>query len=252
MAIYTLLRRWRTGTLALIEAESRGQAIEQVAKARISLAYADLRGLDARSRDLREADLRGADLEAASLSGAILQRADLRAASIGSADLRGATLRYADLRRSNVRRADFRWADLRGADFAGADVRDVCATGSRLDGARLDWRWSSFILELLRRDVGNPADANPLIAELAFTSDERPYAWLKPVIARPGLIDWVVSVIGRAVQPGDGAPEVLRRLTMDSLGLDRHRTDAAADETSVGFYWTRAVHSRKTPRRGHS
>ncbi len=252
MAIYTFFRRWETGILALVEAESSGLAIERIAKARVSLAHADLKGLEAPWRHLQGVDLRGADLEAASLPGAILLRADLRTASLISADLRGSTLRQADLRRADVRHADLRQADLRGADFAGANLHNACATGARLDGARLDWRWTAFVLELLRRDAGDRDDANRLVADLAFASDERPYTWLETVIRRPALIGWVASVIGRAVRPGDGASKVLHHLSMDPAEFELPPAGAATDEHSIGFYWTRAVHPRKTTRRSPS
>ncbi len=248
MGVYLLHRRWRTGELAAVEAESPAHAVERIAAAGLSLAYADLKGLDAPRRRLPDADLRGADLEAANLSRAALDRADLRTALLTAADLRGASLRRADLRRANARDADFRGSDLRGADFAGADLRGARATGARLEGARLDWRWSAFVLELLRRDAGNREGAHRLVTELAFAPDERPYAWLETVTRRSALIGWVASVIGRAVQPGDGVPEVLRRLSADSLQAAGSQADDAPDEPASGFYWTRAVHSRKTPR----
>lgn len=252
MAIYTLLRRWETGILALVEAESSGMAIERIAKARVSLAYADLKGLDAPCTNLQGVDLRGADLEAASLPSAILRRADLRTASLVSADLRGTTLRQADLRRADVRHADLRQADLRDADLTGANLHNACVTGARLDGARIDWRWTACVLELLRRDAGDRDDANRLVADLAFASDERPYAWLETVIRRPALIGWVASVIGRAVQPGDDAPEVLHHLSMGPSEFEPLPTGEVSNEHSIGFYWTRAVHPRMTSRRSPS
>jgi hypothetical protein len=249
MAIYTLFRRWRTGVLAQVEAESPAQAVELIAEARGSLAYADLQELDAPCGFLPGADLRGADLEAADLRGSFLCRADLRSSSLVAADLRYSTLRWADVRRANLRRADLRQADLRGADFTGADLRDACATGAQLDGARLDWRGSAFALELLRRDARHQPGAQRLVAEIAFTGDERPYAWLAVVARRPDLIGWVVSVIGPAVRPGDGASDVLRRLSANSVEEDDTLLDAAAEAMSAGYYWTRAVHARGASRR---
>lgn len=248
MAIYTLFRRWQTGLITQVEAECPARAVELIAEARGSLAYADLKGLYAPRGFLPGADLRGADLEASDLRGSYLHRTDLRSASLMAADLRYSTLRSADLRRANVRGADLRWADLRGADFTGADLRDACATGARLDGARLDWRGSAFALELLRRSARHQPGAERLVAEISFTPDERPYAWLTVVARRPDLIGWVISVISPAVLPGDGASDVLRRLAANSDESEGPFLDAAAEATSGGYYWTRAVHARGASR----
>ncbi len=249
MTLHTLFRRWRTGALAMIEAGSPGQAIERAAEARLSLAYADLKRLEAPRRLLAGIDLRGADLEAANLSGAILDRADLRTADLVAADLSGAVLERADLRRADLRTADLRMTDLRGSDFVGADLRNAIATGARLDGARLDWRWSVFVVELLRRDGECNGDAFHLVAEIAFNSDERPYAWLTPVIRRPDLVGWVASIIGRAARPGDGAPEALLRLASAPSRSNVPSSAATTDDPATGFYWTRSRHVWGSPRR---
>lgn len=248
MAIYTLFRRWRTGTLALIEAACPGQAIERVAEARISLAYADLKRLEAPGRFLSGVDFRGADLSTANLSGSILSRADFRTASLAAADLSGARLEQADLRRADLRKADLRQADLRDVDFLGADLTDACLTGARLDGARFDWRWSAFVVELLRRDAGCRGDALRLVVEIAFRADDRPYAWLELVARKPALVDWVVSVVGRAVRRGDNAPEALRRLTSDCSDIHHTPTITVCTPASGSFYWTRSMHARNVHR----
>lgn len=249
MGIYLLHRRWRTGALAVVEADGPAHAVERASAAGISLAYSDLKGIDAPRRLLTGVDLRGADLEAANLSLADLERADLRTALLTAADLRGASLRRADLRHVDARDADFRGSDLRGADFKGADLRGARVTGARLEGARLDWRRTAFVLELLRRDAGNREGAHRLVAELAFASDERPFGWLETVTRAPALVGWVASVISRAVRPGDGVPDVLRLLAADSLPTAGRQAGDPPEEPSPGFYWTRAVHPRKTPRR---
>jgi len=244
MAIHTLLRRWRTGPLALVEAESEGRAVELAARAGLSLAYADLNGCEAPRCFLPGADLRGADLDGARLSGAYLRRADLRTATLVDADLAGASLRQADLRGASLRDADLRRADLRGARFPGADLKGVRLAGARLDGAVIDWRWAGFAVELLRRDPGCRGDASPLVVELAFERDERPYAWLRPVFrSSPAVLDWACSVLGRAILPGDDAPEVLRRLAADAV-VGQPDGATPAPPPPGRLYWTRAVGPR--------
>lgn len=249
MAVHTLFRRWRTGILGVVSAESPARAIEAISDARGSLAYADLRGIDAPRCFLPAADLRGADIDAAVLSGSFLERADLRSASLVATDLRRSTLRRADFRRADLRGVDLRGADLRGADFEGTDLRDALVAGARLDDARLDWQSSAFALELLRRDNGPPPGASRLLAEIAFAPDERPYSWLAIVARNPDLIGWAMSVIGRAIRPDDGAPEILKRLTSDAIATTHAESLTSAESPTAGFYWTRAVHPRGSPRR---
>ncbi|WP_165253087.1 pentapeptide repeat-containing protein [Paludisphaera soli] len=242
MAVHTLLRRWCTGPLALVEAESQGRAVELAARAGVPLAYADLKGIEAPRCFLPDADLRGADLDAAILPGAYLRRADLRTATLVDADLAGAVLRQADLRDARLRDADLRRADLRDARLAGADLRGVRLTGARLEGAAIDWRWAAVAVELLRRDPGCRGDSLRLVVELALERDERPYAWLRPIFrGGPGIVDWACSVLGRAILPGDDAPEILRRLAADADVEPSART--AADRPGR-LYWTRAVGPR--------
>ncbi|WP_165068371.1 pentapeptide repeat-containing protein [Paludisphaera rhizosphaerae] len=216
MAIHTLSRRWRTGPLAVVQAESLSRAVELTAGAGVPLAYADLPGIQAPRASLTGVDLRGADL-----TGADLREADLKAA-----DLRGADLRNADLR----------GADLRNARFPKADLRGVRLTGARLDGAVLDWRSAAFAVELLRRDPGCRGEALTLAFELALEADDRPYAWLRAIVARRGLVDWAASVLGRAIVPGDDAPEILRKLAAD---VEPETTSPPSVQPTGSLYWTR-------------
>ncbi|MDG3005485.1 pentapeptide repeat-containing protein [Paludisphaera mucosa] len=245
MAIHTLFRRWRTGSIASIEAESRGRAVELAARSGITLAYADLKRCEASLCSLPDTDFRGADLDGASLPLANLRRADFRTATLIEANLVSADLRQADLRNATLRNVDFRNADLRDALFVGADLRGARLTGARLDGARLDWRWAAFAIELLCRDSGCKGDALPLIVELAFERDERPYAWLRPLLHKPHLLGWVASVLGRAVHTGDGAPEILRTLADDVDPSALHDPIPVPDESTERLYWTRPVNPRR-------
>jgi len=84
----------------------------------VSLAWANLRGIDGRG-----APLEGVDLNGASLSEADLSSADLRNATLTYATLSNAKLSSAKLRNADLREADLSRADLSGADLSAANVR---------------------------------------------------------------------------------------------------------------------------------
>jgi hypothetical protein len=235
MSIHPMYRRWKPTPFAFVEAEGPSQAIEAAARGGVDLTYADLRGLSAPLVFLPGVDLRGADLSASDLAGGYLRGADLRSSALADANLSGASLREADLRNAELRNADLRRADLRDARLSGADLRGVQLTGARIDGAVIDWRWSAFAVELLRRDGGCRGDAFRLVAELAFEDDERPFGWLKALVRKADLLEWAFVALGRAIVPGDNAPELLRRLAADTL------TDAssAAPAPPAQLHWVR-------------
>jgi len=244
MPIHTLYRRWRTGPLALVEAETPGRAVELAARSGVSLAYVDLHDYQAPGCFLPEADLRGADLRGARLSGAFLRRVDLRTTDLADGDLSGASLRQADLRNADLRNVDLRRADLRDARFVGADLRGVVLTGAKLEGAILDWTRAAFAVELLRRDRDCRGEALALVLDLAREEDDRPYAWLREVVRRPALSVWVGRVLGLAIRPGDEAPEVLRLLVASSwVPPTPPQIERPSGER---FYWTRAVRPRQS------
>jgi len=218
MMIHPLFRRWKTRPFALIVAEGTSGALEWAARKGHSLVHADLKGIDAPGCSLPGVDFRGADLDEAELSLAELRSADFRGATMVRSTLIGSNLRRANFRRANLREADLRRADLRGAKFLGADLRGVRLTGARLDGALIDWRWSAFAVELLRRDPGCRDDAVSVVVDLAFEKDERPFGWLRELLRESETVDWAVSVLGRAMLPTDNAPELLRRLAADVAG----------------------------------
>jgi hypothetical protein len=235
MSIHPMYRRWKPTPFAFVEADGLPRAVEEAARGGVDLTYADLRGLVAPGVFLPDADLRGVDLSASGLAGGYLRRADLRSSALADADLSGASLREADLRNADLRNADLRRADLRDARFSGADLRGARLTGARIDGAVIDWRWSAFAVELLRRDAGCRGDALRLVVELAFEHDERPFGWLRPLARRAGVLEWAFAALGRAILAGDNAPELLRRLAADTL------TDAptAAYAPPAQLHWTR-------------
>lgn len=242
MATHEMYRRWKTRPFAILEAESRSEAVEVAARSGIDLSYADLRGLHAPHSFLPGVDLRGVDLTGAELAGGYLRKADLRSSILARSDLvsarlRGADLRYANLRRADLRGADLRdvdlrWADLSKATFVGADVRGVRLTGAKMEGTTIDWRWSGFAVELLSRDPGIRCDASGLVAALAFADEERPFGWLKPLLSKPDSLEWSLGVLGRAIAPCDNAPQLLRLLSADAV------VDSAAPAASQ-HHWTR-------------
>lgn len=217
MMIHPLFRRGKSRPFALIVAEGTASALERASRKGHSLAFADLRGIKAPGCSLPGVDLRGVDLDGAELSLADLRAADFRGATLVGSRGIGADLRRANFRRANLRDADFRRADLSGARFPGADLRGVRLTGAKLDGALIDWRWSAFAVELLRRDPGCRGDAVSLVVNLAFEKDDRPFGWLRELFRETETLDWAVSVLGRAILPEDNAPETLRRLVADVI-----------------------------------
>lgn len=213
--IYPLFRRWKTRPFALIESGGASSALERAAREGHSLVLVDLRGIDATECSLPAVDFRGADLDQAELSFADIREADFRGATMVRSRLMGSNLRRANFRRTNLRGADLRRADLRGARFLGADLRGALLTGAKLSGALIDWRWSAFPVELLRRDSCCRGAAVSAVVDLAFEKDDRPFGWLRELLRKTEIVDWAVSVLGRAMLPGDNAPELLRRLAAD-------------------------------------
>jgi hypothetical protein len=98
----------------------------------VSLAWADLRGIDGRG-----APLQGIDLNGARLSEADLNSADLRNATLTYATLSNANLRKADLRNADLREADLSLADLSGADLSDVNVRYTNLNYANLSKANL-------------------------------------------------------------------------------------------------------------------
>jgi len=137
-------------------------ALQELNRAKRSLANIDISTADLSKIDLGNADLRfsnlqgaklwGANLQNADLSGANLQEASLSSANLYNANFHRASLREAGLDRANLNqayfvradlsKADLTYSDLRGAIFGGAyfenaDLRYANLTGVNLDNARL-------------------------------------------------------------------------------------------------------------------
>ena len=137
-----------------------------LAKARplVSLAGADLRGVDGREAPLAGINLRGADLMEADLSNANLLQTNLSNANLREADLSnanlskafvmganlsGANLTRADLSNANLIEAFLMQANLNKTNFRGvylskaflpsANLKEADLSGANLSGANLTW-----------------------------------------------------------------------------------------------------------------
>jgi hypothetical protein len=256
MPIYQIFHRWRMTPIAVVEAETSLRAVELAVRRRVSLLYSDLAGADLRGALLDGADLRAADMSHARLAGCRLGKADLRAARLFGADLGGAFLDAADLRHADLRRADLRNASLRGARLVGSDLRGALLNAARLEGAILDWRWSVVALELLRDRLGDAA--SPVLTDLAFEDDERPFAWLKVLTRHRSQAERILGLLSEHIRPGDNAPGLLRNLVADlapgepgpssarapaEAGRGHRRSCASLTDgpATLTMFWTRAA-----------
>jgi len=215
MLTYQIFHRWSGRLIATVEAETYPRALELAVARGVRMLYADLKGVKLRGSCLAKGDFRGAELSHAELVGVNLEKADLRAARLLDTDLRQAFLRTADLRQADLRGADLRAANLEGAHLVGADLRSALLTGARLDRATLDWRWSSFAVELLRQDAVGSTVASNVMTELAFQEDVRPFGWLRVLIHHGTQASAALGVFSKHIRAGDNAPELLRRLAAD-------------------------------------
>ncbi|WP_165221976.1 pentapeptide repeat-containing protein [Aquisphaera insulae] len=247
MATYSIVHRWSRTPLLLVEAGSPPRAIELAAARRVPLPYADLRGLVAPGAFLAALDLRGGDLSHAVLSGVDLSGADLRTARLSRTYLQEADLRGADLRQADLRQADLRATRLDGARLAGADLRGSLFYGAKLDGAMLDWRWGCIPRELIRQADwaagrrGSP-EADPA------GDDERPFAWLKAILADREHADRAIAILGPFIRPGDNSPPILRALAL----VAGPATPPIAGEcraSNAPMLWTSLSHPRGSMRR---
>jgi len=113
----------------------------------VSLAGADLVGVDGRGAplggiDLSRANLSGADLSGADLSGAYLDganltRATMRGINLSGADLMDTKMMEVLMRDSNLSEALLNMADLSGAHLVRADLSGAYLTGTNLMDANL-------------------------------------------------------------------------------------------------------------------
>ena len=124
----------------------RRDALQDLAKDRVSLAMAplaqaNLAGVDLANADLANADLANADLANADLQGAYLWGANLQVAFLGDVNLQYANLERADLQGAYLTRADLQGANLEDANLQGAylgrtNLKDAYLMGTDLQGAK--------------------------------------------------------------------------------------------------------------------
>lgn len=256
MALYPILHRWSTTPIVLVEAGTFARALEVAADRNVKLRYADLRGIVAPGVSLGGADLGGVDLSNSILPGARLEAAELRSAKLVAAFLQEGLLGRADLRDADLRRADLRVANLQQARLVGADLRGALLYGSKLDGAILDWRWSGIPLELLRQGLSGD-DARDVASDPAADHAERPFAWLRKLLAQGSKVERALRILSQHLRPGDNAPELLRKLAADvrpedSTCTSENRQCPGVDAlspapTSSPMLWTRRRAEREQP-----
>jgi uncharacterized protein YjbI with pentapeptide repeats len=109
-------------------------------RARLTLANADLHGVDLSGATLRRAILPGANLTGANLShadlrGAILTGANLRAAQLQHCRFDGAELTQANMREGKLQNASLDFADVNGAVFADANLQKASLYRATAKGA---------------------------------------------------------------------------------------------------------------------
>jgi uncharacterized protein YjbI with pentapeptide repeats len=161
------------------------------------LSDADLRWAGLSSSCLRGANLSQADLSRTDLSRADLGRANLRGACLLSADLSGAGLREANLREADLSdallgRADLSQADLRQADLSQADLREAQFWETIVSNVDLS---TCKNLDTIRHGGPSPIDIRTL-----QLSGQLPLAFLRGVGLPDNLIDYLPSLLGRAIQ----------------------------------------------------
>lgn len=118
---------------------SRDDVIEHL-RNKVSLEFADLRGLDLRGIDFRRANLSRADLSGCKLSGSHfvetnLMHAKLHEADLSGSNLSGANLSHTDLQKANLTETNLANAKMEKANFRNADLSQADLTNSDLAGA---------------------------------------------------------------------------------------------------------------------
>lgn len=152
--VMQFLQEARLGNiLSLACANLRGVDLSYGNLSYVDLSYGNLSSAHLSETDLNHADLRETDLTRAYLNNADLSGADLTCAILHKADLCGATLIATDLRNAHLTHthllsahlfnadlssADLSGADLRAADLNGADLSNADISGADFSGAKYD------------------------------------------------------------------------------------------------------------------
>jgi uncharacterized protein YjbI with pentapeptide repeats len=128
-------------------------------------------------------------------------------ADLGGANLLGADLLGADLRNANLRNANLWGANLRNADLRYANLRIANLWGADLQGAILNWNSHTLLSEILRRSAGDSVERRMLAGLIAVSTD---LCWGKFLSFDHPEKAWAINELSKWVQPGDGAPEIIR------------------------------------------
>lgn len=160
------------------------------------------------------AELGGASLQQADLKRAVLAGATLRTAQLEHACLRWAVLRDADLSSADLSNADLSNADLRGADLSGASFRHCQLHNTLLDGARMSWFDPTLLAERLFRAAGGDLEKQMLAS---YVGRHVHWCWEHLRHLPASYRGWILETYTGWLQPGDEAPELLRRLAARGL-----------------------------------
>jgi len=171
-----------------------------------NLSCADLQGADLRDANMQYANLSCADLQHANLHGANLQYADLYRANLYAANLSYADLQHADMQHANLSCADLQDANLQGADLYAANLYGV-----NLQGAKLNWQSHDLLFEVARRAAGDNRE-NLKAAGLIIAARHWCWSEFEKYCLDDPLWHWMLGVLAKYVQKGDGAPKVVRAL----------------------------------------
>ncbi len=115
-------------------------------------------------------------------------------------------------KRASPYRANLRNTNLWGANLQGANLRYaiLCGTylsGANLLGAILNWHSHTLLSEILRRSAGDSVERRMLAGLIAVSTD---WCWDKFLSLEHLEKAWAINELSKWVQPGDGAPDVIR------------------------------------------
>lgn len=116
---------------------ARIQALQDLNKDGVSLAFTNLSDTNFSRANLRGANFRGANLRGANFSSAYLSRVNFRGADLRDANFSRANLRGSDLRGGDLEATDLSDANLSSANFKGANLCSANLSGADLKAAYL-------------------------------------------------------------------------------------------------------------------
>lgn len=137
----------------------------------------------------------------------------LAGANLTGVDLRRVDLRNANLRNANLRNADLYYANLAGANFysadlTDADLRNTNLARANLDGSVMNWDDRDLIAARLFGAAGDNVQSRMVAGLILISKDWCWNTFLR--LENVPASEWALDTLARWVQPGDGAPAVLR------------------------------------------